>query len=293
MSATAQALLFSIGLSVLISLVTFWGVGGLIHWLYYVRRRDEATQWKVQPKRFLKREQVRHSFKLGGFNIVIGGISGGVFAWHVTNGGWSSLYFDPLEHSPLWLVGSALACYLAIDAGLYYSHRLMHNRWFFRHIHRWHHRYTAPVIFTTTATHPVEFLVFQFFVLLPAILIPMHWAVYLLVVAYTYLIGMIDHCGIKVTWPLPLHTGNAFHDDHHVYFHCNYGHHTQIWDLLHGTVRQGDRKYGADVFGGRGAPLAASERAREASTADRTDDSTEAVGTGAAPPTGEGAVAPA
>ena len=94
-----------------------------------------------------------------------------------------------------------------------------------------------------------------FFVLLPAIVIPVHWAVYILVVGYTYLIGMIDHCGIDVRWPLPLHSGNRFHDDHHVYFHCNYGHHTQLFDKLHKTVRRGDRRYGADVFGGRGAAL--------------------------------------
>jgi lathosterol oxidase len=69
------------------------------------------------------------------------------------------------------------------------------------------------------------------------------------VVLYTYLIGMIDHCGIKVNWPLPLHSGNRFHDDHHVYFHCNYGHHTQVFDQLHGTMHRQDRRYGEHVFG--------------------------------------------
>jgi lathosterol oxidase len=171
----------------------------------------------------------------------------------VLEGGWSTFYFDPLELGLPWLAGSAIACWLLIDAGLYYSHRFLHRRWWFRKVHRWHHRYTAPVIFTTTAVHPFEFLVFQTFVLLPAFVIPIHWAVYVLVILYTYLIGMIDHCGVKVAWPLPLHTSNRFHDDHHVHFHCNYGHHTQLFDRIHGTVRRADRRYGPDVFGGRGA----------------------------------------
>jgi lathosterol oxidase len=246
---SVQTLLVSIGISVAVSLVTFWGIGGLIHWWFYVRRRAEAEQWKLQPKRFMKPEMVRHAFWLGSFNMVLGGVVGGTFSWHVVRGGWSSLYFDPLEHGVPWLIASAIVGFFTIDAGLYYSHRLQHNKLWFRYVHRWHHRYTAPVLWTTTAVHPLEFLFFQFSVLLPAILVPMHWAVYILVVLYTYLIGMIDHGGIKVNWPLPLHSGNRFHDDHHVYFHCNYGHHTQIFDQLHGTVHRKDRRYGEDVFG--------------------------------------------
>ncbi|MDQ3037794.1 MAG: sterol desaturase family protein [Myxococcota bacterium] len=254
MSESLGELLICVGISMAISLVTFWGVGGLVHWAFYVRRRDDAARWKLQPKRFLPPRMVRHAFLLGGFNIVVGSLIGGTFAWHVTRGGGSSLYFDPLEHGVPWLFASALATYFVIDAGLYYSHRFLHREWMFKRIHRWHHRYTAPVVFTTTAVHPLEFLLFTGVVLLPAVLVPVHWAVYVIVVAYTYLIGMIDHCGIAVRWPLPLHAGNRFHDDHHVFFHCNYGHHTQIFDLLHDTARREGRRYGADVFGDRGAP---------------------------------------
>ncbi|MCB9788498.1 MAG: hypothetical protein H6744_17590, partial [Deltaproteobacteria bacterium] len=43
-------------------------------------------------------------------------------------------------------------------------------------------------------------------------------------------------------------------DDHHTQFHCNFGQHLMIWDRLHGTLRRQSRQYGAEVFGGRGAP---------------------------------------
>jgi len=252
-------MLLTVAVSVAISLITFWGVGGLIHHWFYVRRRNDAERWKLQPKRFLSPKMTRHAFFLGSFNMAIGSVTGGLFAWHVVRGGWSSLYFDPREHGLLWLPVSAVATYFAIDAGLYYSHRFLHREWMWKRIHRWHHRYTAPIFFTTTAVHPVEFLIFEGFVLLPALVIPVHWAVYVGVVAYTYLIGMIDHSGIVVRWPLPFHSGNRFHDDHHVHFHCNYGHHTQLFDRLHGTVRDAKRRYGPDVFGGRGVPLAQTE----------------------------------
>jgi lathosterol oxidase len=249
------ALAACVGMSLFVSLATFWGLGGLVHHVFYVRRRERARDWKLQPKRFMPPRLVRHAFWLGSLNMAIGACLGGLFAWHVLRGGWSMLYFDPLAYGVPWLIASALVSFFLIDAGLYYSHRLMHRPWMFRHVHRWHHRYTAPVVFTTTAVHPIEFLFFATAVLLPALVVPVHWAVYVAVVAYTYLIGMIDHSGIDVRWPLPLHAGNRFHDDHHVFFHCNYGHHTQIFDRLHDTVRHEGRRYGIDVFGDHGAPV--------------------------------------
>src|SRR5690554_1777300 len=99
-----DGLWLSIGISLAISLGTFWGIGGLVHHRFYVKRRAEAARWKVQPRRFLAPRLVRHAFWLGSLNMTIGAIGGGAFAWHVARGGWSSLYFDPLEHGPVWLV---------------------------------------------------------------------------------------------------------------------------------------------------------------------------------------------
>ncbi|HZS39045.1 MAG TPA: sterol desaturase family protein [Polyangia bacterium] len=241
--------------SLAVTVLTFWGIGGLIHYWFYVRRRERAGEWKLQPARWLSRALTRHAFALGSVSILVGSIVGATFTWYVLRGGRSSLYFDwrarPLWYAPL----SGLLVYFAIDAGLYYSHRLLHHRLLFRHLHRWHHRYVSPIVFTTTASHPVEFLIFQFFLILPAFVIPVHVTVYLIVIGYTYLIGMIDHTGIRVNWGLPLHASNQFHDDHHVYFHCNYGHHTSLFDRLHGTVRRLDRRYDEHTFGGRGAPV--------------------------------------
>ncbi|MCA9701846.1 MAG: hypothetical protein KC431_30270, partial [Myxococcales bacterium] len=83
MTEAISSLLIIIGISVLVSIVTFWGMGGVVHWWFYGHRRDQAAQWKLQPKRFLTPNLVRHSFKLGGFNIVMGGVVGGCHKLHV------------------------------------------------------------------------------------------------------------------------------------------------------------------------------------------------------------------
>lgn len=240
--------------SLLGSVVTFWGLGGLVHWWFYVRRRAQAAEWKLQPTRWLTAALSRSAFRLGSFNILLGSLLGGTFVWYLRRGGWSLLYYDARAYGFWWLPVSALLSLVAIDAGLYYSHRALHSPALFRHVHRWHHRYVAPTVFTTTAMHPLEFLIFATFLAIPAFAIPMHAGVYVLVIAYTYFVGMVDHAGIRAGFRLPLHGDNRFHDDHHVYYHCNYGHHTALFDRLHGTVHRADRRYDEHTFGGRGAP---------------------------------------
>jgi lathosterol oxidase len=248
--------LLSVAAATLVSIVTFWGVGGAVHHLFYVRRRARAAEWKLQPERFLTPALDRHARRLGNLNLLLGSIVGGTFVWYLRHGGWSMIYFDWRAYPLLWIPASGLLALVAIDAGLYYSHRLMHHRLLFRHIHRWHHRYVAPTVFTTTAMHPVEFFIFASCLLVPALVIPIHAGVYIAVIGYTYFIGMVDHSGIRARWKLPLHGNNQFHDDHHVYFHCNYGHHTSLWDRLHDTVHHPERYYDEHTYGGQGAPRA-------------------------------------
>jgi lathosterol oxidase len=228
--------LSSVAWSTAVSVITFWGIGGLVHWWFYVRRRDQAEQWKLQPRRFLTPDLMRHAMLLGGFNLALGSLLGGTFVMWVKHGGYSSLSFELGRWGWLWIAPSFVLSYFAIDAGLYYSHRALHHRALFPYIHRLHHRYVAPTVFTTTAMHPLEFFIFTSFLVLPAFVIPMHVGTYLAVIGWTYFIGVLDHSGVRFPWKLPLHDDGRFHDDHHIYVSCNYGHHTSLWDRLHGTA---------------------------------------------------------
>ena len=236
--------------------ITFWGVCGLIHYWFYVRKRAQAKEWKLQPNRWLSRKMVRHAFVLGTLNQLLAALLGATFACYILRGGWSQLYFEPGKYGLIYLPVSFVLGFLLIDAGLYYSHRLLHQRLLFRHIHRWHHRYVAPVVFTYTAVHPVELIILELTVFLTAFILPMHVGVYLALLAYTSLVGILDHVGARIELRLPLHGTTRFHDDHHIYFHCNYGAHTKLFDILHGTVRRTDREYGEEIYGGHGAARA-------------------------------------
>lgn len=74
------------------------------------------------------------------------------------------------------------------------------------------------------------------------------------IAVYTYYHGIIDHSGVnfKAFWWQPWQPDAIFHDNHHQYFHVNFGFNIFIWDKLHGTYRRKDRVYNEDFFYGQG-----------------------------------------
>ena len=121
---------------------------------------------------------------------------------------------------------------------------------------------------------------------------------------YTYYHGIIDHSGItfkKAFWQ-PWQPDCIFHDNHHQYFHVNFGFNIELWDKvkgrgkklfssrfqqedffwfnlprylfqIHGTYRQKDRIYREDIFYGHGKSLSdASNEELQDDVAERTSE---------------------
>src|SRR5437899_1463562 len=100
--------LANVGVALLVSLLSFGGACGLLHYWFYVRRRAHAARWKLQPERWLTRAQLRQAVLLGSMNLACGTVVGGSIAWYVRGGGWSRLYFEPGARGWLYLVASTL-----------------------------------------------------------------------------------------------------------------------------------------------------------------------------------------
>jgi Delta7-sterol 5-desaturase len=239
-----------------------WVVGGYYHIRYYVRRRHEPDTWKCQPKRFLRPDLARQAMMLSTANLALGGLITGTLIYFILEG-WEApaIYFDVEDYGWAWTLAGVPLYFIIADALAYYAHRAMHNRFLFRHVHRWHHRYVATTPFVVTAMHPVEFLVFQTVTLAPLFLIPFHFAAVIVTLVYVLAFNIIDHSGVDLRSRWPWQGPSRYHDDHHVYFHVNFGQHLMFWDRIHGTLRRKGRRYGKDVFGGKGAPDAAADDA--------------------------------
>jgi lathosterol oxidase len=231
----------------------YLGFGYFVHWWHYSKNRNMAGEWKLQPERFLSKKLEREAILLGTFNMNVASTITGFLAWGVIEKGWTQIYFTFNDYSYGWAFLSFILALLVVDGGAYYFHTLGHKPWMYKHFHSMHHKYLAPTYFTLSAVHPVEWLVHTCYIIAPAFLFPIHWVLYLAVLIIAFLYGFLDHSGIKFNFNLPFHGSNSFHDDHHKYFHVNFGFLTPLFDMIHDTSRREGHQYDEDTFtGGKG-----------------------------------------
>ena len=252
-----------VALSSVAGLVLYFGFGGALYYLYYVRRRAQAEEWKIQSKRFLKPALHRWAVRVAAANLGMAGIITGSLMYYWSKGGYSQLYFDVHDWGYAYTALSTVLTFVVIEAIAYYTHRWLHGKWMFKQVHVWHHRCVAPHPLTTVTMHPFEFLTFQATIFVPLFVYPIWAPAFAFLLVYVLVFNIMDHSGIDMRHYLPWHSSSRYHDDHHVHFHCNYGQNLMCFDRWHGTLRRKNRRYGKDVFGGKGAPDSGSDEADE------------------------------
>lgn len=240
-----------------ISYTFYLGVGGFLHWYYYVRQRDRAEEWKCQPKKFMSPELERDEILLGSLSLFIGSTISAFISCYVMNGGSTKIYYSVSDYGWLWYFASWPVVFMWQDYLTYWHHRFYHLPFFYKNFHKLHHKYKQPTAFSVTAIHPFEFVHMQAVLVSPMVLFPVHWTVFVTILAYLYYHGIIDHSGInfKAHWWQPWQPDCIFHDNHHQYFHVNFGFNMEIWDKIHGTYRQKNKVYREDIFYGKGKDI--------------------------------------
>ncbi|XP_052792488.1 fatty acid hydroxylase domain-containing protein 2-like isoform X2 [Mya arenaria] len=130
-----------------------------------------------------------------------------------------------------WVMLEILIFSFVEEFCFYYSHRLLHHPRLYKHIHKLHHEWTAPISIVAVYTHPVEHVISSF---LPPTLGPLimasHLATAWLWFILAFLSTTISHCG----YHLPLLPSPEAHDYHHLKFNQNFGV-LGVLDRLHGT----------------------------------------------------------
>ena len=99
------------------------------------------------------------------------------------------------------------------EIGFYYSHRMVHLPFFYKHIHKKHHEWTAPIGIVSIYAHPFE----HFFsnltpVALGMLLMRSHLATFFIWIALALGVTIVHHSG----YHLPFLTSPEFHDYHHL-----------------------------------------------------------------------------
>lgn len=129
------------------------------------------------------------------------------------------------------------ACCLIREILFWHSHRLLHHPWFYVPIHKFHHRFTAPVALAAQYAHPVEHL---FANILPVSTPPQ--------MVGAHIITNWVFLGFVLVETIMVHSGYDFaggmarmHDLHHERFVGNYGT-IGVLDRVYGTYRRKEEK---------------------------------------------------
>lgn len=130
-----------------------------------------------------------------------------------------------------WSLVQLGICVLVEEFCFYYSHRLLHHPRFYKHFHKTHHEWTAPIGIVSIYCHPVEFIVSNIGPLFVGVIVSKaHLATAWFWFSIAILQTTISHSG----YHFPLLPSPEAHDFHHLKFNQNFGV-LGVLDRLHGT----------------------------------------------------------
>ncbi|XP_069825089.1 fatty acid hydroxylase domain-containing protein 2 [Dendropsophus ebraccatus] len=222
--------LFCLG-AIIIPVLSFWVYNAVLMVIDLTGKPNFITQYRIQLGKNdpVDPEKLRHAVKVVVFNQIFLSfpmvfLMYPFMKWRGNPCGTEL----PTFH---WVLLELTVFVLVEEILFYYSHRLFHHPSIYKHVHKQHHEWTAPVGVVSMYAHPLEHI---FSNMLPSMVGPMlmgsHVATIMLWFCLALITTTISHCG----YHLPLLPSPEFHDFHHLKFNQCYGV-LGVFDRLHGT----------------------------------------------------------
>ncbi|KAL7424700.1 C-4 sterol methyl oxidase [Cryptotrichosporon argae] len=245
--------------------------GRAIPWLI-IDAMPFFQQWKLQPDKHVTKEQIWKCTKV-------------VLLTHFTCEAPLIWLFHPIccyfgmatyevPFSPVWLMAAQIAFFFVFeDTFHYWAHRGLHYGPFYKHIHKLHHEFSAPIGLAAEYAHPLEVMILaQGTISGPFIYClfrnDLHIITVYLWVTLRLFQAVDAHSGYDFPWSLhnfvPFWAGASHHDWHHQAFTNCFSTSFRWWDYMLGT----DTKYHAHL-----ARVAAAKNPKERAAVEARDRS--------------------
>ncbi|KAG7261668.1 hypothetical protein CRUP_010874 [Coryphaenoides rupestris] len=225
-----EATLFYLG-TMLAPFLAFWITNGLLLLVDMTGRPSFITRYRVQADKNnpVDPGKLRHAIKQVVFNQVFVSAPMVVGIYHLMS--WRGDPCSPQLPTFHWGLMELAASSIVEEVMFYYSHRLFHHPALYKHVHKQHHEWTAPIGVVSIYAHPLEHMLSN---MLPAVLGPVLLGSHLATTSLWYCLALISttvsHCG----YHLPFLPSPEFHDFHHLKFNQCFGV-LGVLDRLHGT----------------------------------------------------------
>jgi len=212
----------------------FAGIAWLLGYVFFHRRWIHRKIIARMPQNAEMWREARYS----ALTVVIFAAVGAVTIM-AARAGWTGFIWRSKKHGwdSFWICfwGSVFLH----DAYFYWTHRLMHHRWFFRLFHRAHHLSHNPSPWASYAFDPLEAVVQAGIFPLTLILIPFNPIAYGLFMLWQITFNVIGHTGYEYnprgfmnSWVRFFLNTPTNHVMHHEKMRGNYGLYFNFWDRL-------------------------------------------------------------
>jgi fatty acid hydroxylase domain-containing protein 2 len=196
------------------SFAVYWIFGGLFLMMDMTLSPKALRKYKVQPKTNepVNKTALIDAIKTILFNQLVIGIPAAYASYSLKKLKGFSENFRQVPSFERVLI-DLFVCIIVDEIGFYYSHRLFHYKFFYKHIHKQHHLWQSPIAITATYCHPVEHILSN---LLPvaggSIIMQSHTSVMWIWLTLATLTTLTTHSG----YHLPFCHSSEFHDYHHL-----------------------------------------------------------------------------
>ncbi len=231
-------MVFLIGTSI-VSL-RYFVFAGTAYFLFWKKWKDKFSHRIIQGKLSDISKIKTEIFYSLTTMLVFGLVGVGIFS--AKKAGLTYIYSDISQKGFGYFFFSIIAMIVLHDAYFYLTHRLMHHKILFKHVHSVHHRSTNPSPWAAFAFHPYEAVIEAGIVPLIVSFMPVHGLAIFIFLLYMTFLNVLGHLAFE-TFPKGFvgssltnwHNTTTHHNMHHKFFNCNYGLYFNWWDKIFKT----------------------------------------------------------